>query len=412
MRPWMFVRELETLEKPGIDPVLDRLEAGGIRDIVLGDLWFKDGTPGFAPTVELYGGCSRVPPPVPPGAQERTGVVAEAIRRAHARGFGVYLHDWGHGGGGQGMNDPQSTAYSIARTRDVLGHFPQIRGLITDGPEWGYEIEPGNRQDLFRPFAEHDFTRAREWGYDLHALETGAAQFRTSLQHLSGARAALWLEGGYGFFDAADAFIADPDFLLWLRFREESVARWVGALHTTVKELAPGVGVACGPRTAAFAPLAGYNLRLLGRVTDFLCPKLYFWMHGFDGLKGTVARWAQTLLAWNEGLSDAQALAVVYRLFGLRLPGVSCLADLEQPLHQAFFREVVPGEIAKAVLRAGEAARLQPWLGLHHGGVRISSQELEWLLEAVSDSPLPGCIYWHYEDMQPEEWELLQRFIR
>ncbi|MBM3460344.1 MAG: hypothetical protein FJX77_17630, partial [Armatimonadetes bacterium] len=96
-QPWMFVRELETLEHPGIDTVLDRLETGGLRALVLGDLWFQDGTPGFAPHRELYVGLSRTPPEVPAGAEPRAAVVAEAIRRALARGFEVYLHDWGQG---------------------------------------------------------------------------------------------------------------------------------------------------------------------------------------------------------------------------------------------------------------------------------------------------------------------------
>jgi hypothetical protein len=72
---------------------------------------------------------------------------------------------------------------------------------------------------------------------------------------------------------------------------------------------------------------------------------------------------------------------------------------------------VVPGEIARAVLRAGDPARLHPWMGLHHGGVRISTSELEWLLDAIDASPLTSLIYWHYEDMQPAEWELLQRYV-
>jgi hypothetical protein len=79
-------------------------------------------------------------------------------------------------------------------------------------------------------------------------------------------------------------------------------------------------------------------------------------------------------------------------------------------LPREFFRGAVASEIAKAVFRAGDASRLQPWVGLHHGGSRISNEELEWLLESVADSPLSGMIYWHYEDMQPEDWSVLQRY--
>lgn len=411
MRTWMFVRELETLETVGIEAVLDRLESGGVRTLVLGDLWFKDGTPAFEPRRSHYLGLSRSPASLPPRGAARAEIVASAIRRARERGFEVYLHDWGHTGGGEGMNDPQSALYAAARTRDTLEHFPEINGFITDGPEWGYEIEPGNRQYAFRPLTRHDRDRAKEWGYDYHALETGAGRFRTFLGSLSPERVELLRATRPGLFDAADLFSADPEMAAWLSFRQRSVREWVGVLYRTVKDLDESVLVACGPRTSAFAPLAGYNLRHLAEVTDFLCPKLYFWAQGHDGLKGTVYRWARTLMEWNKGLTETQALGVLYRLFGFTLPGVNGLADLEQPFTRDFFRTVVPSEINKAVFRAGDADRLLPWMGLHHGGTRISLEELEWLLEAVTDSPVSRLIYWHYEDMQPDEWSLLQRYV-
>jgi hypothetical protein len=405
----MFIRELRSLEQEGIETILDRLASGGVQAIVLGDLWFEDGTPAYQPNRGLYRGLELQPSEIPPGLAERGAVVGHAIRTARERGFEVYLHDWGHLGGGEGMNDPESTAYAAARTRDTLEHFPEISGFITDGPEWGYEIEPGNRQYALRPLDRHDRLRARERGYDLEALETGAGRFRSFLGSLTPERVDLLRAARPGLFDAADLFSGDPEMAAWLSFRQRSVREWVGALYQTVKSLDPQVAVACGPRTAAFAPLAGYNLHHLRGVTDFLCPKLYFWMHGFDGLKGTVARWASTLIEWNEGLTETQALGVVYRIFGFSLPGVSTIADLEQPFTREFFRAVVPSEIAKILFRAGDASRLQPWLGLHHGGTRIGAEELEWLLEAVAESHLPGFIYWHYEDMQPDEWARLRR---
>lgn len=411
LRPWMFVRELDSLETEGMSAILDRLEAGGIDTVVLGDLWFKDGTPGFAPNPAHYVGLAHQPAALPAGAEARAAVVAEAVGLAHRRGFRVYLHDWAHGGGGQCVNDPQSPAYAAARTLDTLEHLPEISGFITDGPEWGYEAEPGNRQDLFRPLNEFDRRRGAEWGFDWEAMETGIARFGAELRSVSPETAALTAAGEYGFFDASDAFMANPGLLEWLRFRERSIREWVSALHRAVKGADPAVEVACGPRTAAFGPLAGYSLRLLREVTDFQCPKLYFWMHGIDGMKGSIYRWAHTLRAWNPGLSEAHALAYTYRLFGFTLPGVASFADLDAPLDREFFRTVVPGEIAKAVLRAGDASVLHPWMGLHHGGVRISTSELEWLLEAIDASPLTSLIYWHYEDMQPDEWALLQRYI-
>jgi len=408
----MFVRELKTFETEAFEGILDRLQTGGVTAIVVGDLWFEDGTPAFDPDLSYYEGLARRPSPLPTRSVARGEAVARAIRSARDRGLEVYLHDWGHQASGEGLNDAESSAYAVARTQDTLAHLPEISGFITDGPEWGYEIEPGNRQYAFKPLTRHDRVRAQEWGFDYHALETGAGRFRTFLGSFSPQRVDLLRSARPGLFDAADLFSADPEMAAWLSFRQRSVREWVGGLHGAVKAVNPTVKVACGPRTAAFAPLAGYNLRHLMEVTDFLCPKLYFWMHGYDGLKGTVDRWTRTLMEWNVGLTETQALGVLYRLFGFNLPGVSTLADLERPLSRDFFRTTVASEIAKVVFRAGDESRIQPWVALHHGGSRISSQELEWLVEAVAESPLSGLIYWHYDDLQPEDWDVLQRYTQ
>ena len=147
-------------------------------------------------------------------------------------------------------------------------------------------------------------------------------------------------------------------------------------------------------------------------MTDFIAPKLYFWQHGIDGLKGTVYRYAKTLVELNEGVDEGLALDFVFKLFGFTMPGVRTLDELSAPLNEAFFRETVPGEIAKMIFRTGPVERLKPWVGLHHGGVRISSNELELLLQAIVASGLQSLIYWHYSDMSEEEWQVLQGFIR
>jgi hypothetical protein len=90
---------------------------------------------------------------------------------------------------------------------------------------------------------------------------------------------------------------------------------------------------------------------------------------------------------------------------------VSSLETLSRPLNRAFFEETVPGEIAKMIYRAGDAIRLKPWVGLHHGGVRITADELTLLLQAIAGSGLQSLIYWHYSDMTEEEWRILQRFV-
>ena len=87
------------------------------------------------------------------------------------------------------------------------------------------------------------------------------------------------------------------------------------------------------------------------------------------------------------------------------------LGDLSEPLTPEFFGRTVPAEIAKMIHRCGGPESLRPWLGLHHGGVRISTTELEQLMDAVTNNGLQSIIYWHYSDMTEEEWSILQRHI-
>ena len=88
------------------------------------------------------------------------------------------------------------------------------------------------------------------------------------------------------------------------------------------------------------------------------------------------------------------------------------LESLSEPLMSAFFKETVPSEVAKMIYRTGSVERLRPWVGLHHGGVRISSGELSLLIEAIVQSGLKSFIYWHYTDMSEEEWQILKGFIK
>ena len=301
--------------------------------------------------------------------------------------------------------------YGLARTRDTFAQYPDTCGFVLDGPEYGYEIEPGHRSDVFTCFCRHCENKARELGCDFAAMQEAAARLRARLSALSPTVLRGFIEAQTGPLDAVDLLLQDPALFDWICFKTTCIEHYVGAFYRGVKEIDPKLKLACGPRTSAFAPLTGYNYRRLGALTDFIAPKLYFWQHGIDGLKGTVYRYAQTLVELNEDVDEGLALDFVFKLFGFTMPDVRTLDELSAPLNEAFFRETVPGEIAKMIFRTGPVERLKPWVGLHHGGVRISSNELELLLQAIVASGLQSLIYWHYSDMSEEEWQVLQGFI-
>lgn len=413
LKPLMFMGQIQAFEREGTQAIVDRLWAGGIRQLVLGDLILSAGEtrgPAFAPDLSFYEGVARKPPALPPELERPSRIFADAVQAAADKGYQLFFHDWGSYPAGC-LNDPAQLAFGLARTRETFARFPQTHGFVLDGPEWGYEIEPEHRSDVFRCFCEHCQTKAKELGYDLQAIEAAAKALKARLSLLSPAAMRGFMATQTGPFDALDLLLQEPALFEWIRFKTECIQHYVGAHRACIKELGNHLQLACGPRLAAFAPLTGYNFRRLSEVTDFICPKLYFWQHGIDGLKGTVYRYARTLMDLNAGVDEALALQFVFKLFGFTMPGVSSLETLSQPLNRAFFEETVPGEIAKMIYRTGEVARLKPWVGLHHGGVRISSDELELLLQAISGSGLQSLIYWHYSDMTEDEWQILQRFI-
>ncbi|MBI2951959.1 hypothetical protein HYY27_07690 [bacterium] len=406
--PWMFVGKIDAFEKEGADHVLKKLWEGGIRTIVLGDL-ILDGHPAFAPDPECYRDTRIQPPAMPAELAPRARIVADAVQAAKNRGFGVYLHDWGQFRG-RCLNDPEYVKYAVARSRDAFGHYPGLDGFIADGPEYGYEIEPGHRSDIFRCFCECCEAKARASGYDFEAIRLAADRFRGRLNHLDREVVERLVEVPTGLFDPVDLLMWEPDLFDWLRFKTESILDLLGGMRAGIREIDPRLRLACGPRTAAFAPLTAYNFRRLNEVTDFICPKFYFWMHGIDGLKGTVYRWAKTLMGWHAWMSEGLALKLVYKIFGFSLPGVERLEDLGRPLSGAFFTETVAGEISKAILRVGDVGRLRPWVGLHHGGVRMDASEMRPIMVAMEQGGLRSYIHWHYSDMQPVEWEIVKSF--
>ena len=402
---WMFLGQINAFEAEGTNAVLDRLQGVGINTIVLGDL-IIEGKPAYPAHPDLYEGCETTPPAMPAENESGFRILQSALVEAKSRGFRILLHDWGQGAPGC-ISNPEKRTYGSARSRDVLQSFPQVDGLILDGPEWGYEIEPEHRSDLFRCDCEHCRKLATDLGYDFDLLLAARDRLRAHLQSIS------QIPSGRrerGLVDGLDLFIADPDLIDWFRFKTDAVESLLKAFAQTARSLDPARLIGCGPRLPAFAPLTGYNFQRLAEIVDFQCPKLYFWQHGVDGLKGTLYRWVQTLCEWNPGLSEPEAFSRVRELFALWIPGVTALDQLDAPLPPAFFTQVVQSEIAKMQERISEVSRIRPWMGLHHGGVRLGSVELENLLQTVVDGGLQSLIYWHYSDMLDSDWEVVKRF--
>jgi len=427
LKPWMFLGRIEVFETEGTERVLERLSGAGIQDIVIGDLFFGK-SPAFSPNLSLYRDTKVRPPEMPKSLESKARYLFEAIREAKQRGFRLYLHDWGQNLSSGYMppaitrqvslipgalltdcfNDPEALKYFDARTKDAYEHFPEIDGFILDGPEWGYELDHSKWNGIFKCFCQSCRAKAEELGYDFEAIREAASRLLERLHGLNPEEVRLLIEAQRGILDALDSALAEPGILEWLSFRTDCITDYVRHAHETIKGIDKRLSLAIGPRLPAFAPLTGYNMRRLSGFTDFQAPKLYFWLHGIDGLKGTIYRYVETLTRWNPRLPETLALELFQTFFGLRIPGLKSLEDLYKPLPEAFFKETVPREIGKMVHRIGSLEKIRPWVGLHHGGVRMTGEELKALLEAMKASGLESFIYWHYGDLTEEEWHLLK----
>ena len=335
MKLWMDVmRDLESVMNDH-ERILDAWAEGGVDGVVFGPLVFgtaklsKDAVSAptddvvaeaYDPNPAVYARLG-VEPPTPPEHKlpEKRVLLEKTMNAAKDRGMQVYCMyaDGGAGPGGQGhhLHDDKTLASRVARMVDTLEHFPMADGAVMDGPEWGYEIAPhhmNHRSYFFHDLPESVAPMAEDLGYDYEAMVAAKDRFLSLFHNLDPVRIRGHARGGL--VGAHRMLGADPDLMAWLSFRADSLTRYFRRIREGVAaELERPVRLGCGPRSAAFAPLCGYDFVDLAQFMDFLLPKHYFFHRGFDGFLGTVYRYSQTLLEWNPGISVADTLDVVDR---------------------------------------------------------------------------------------------------
>ena len=446
---WAMVGSWDFLDQSSIDQFLDKMQAARVQNLAFG------GTPPLEPDPRHYRDSPVQPQTPPERIMAYRARVQSLLQAAADRGMQVFLYGTNpHMGGvdqiyrqldskhyldahstirqvpsywGACANGPALLPYYLGRIRDVYQSLPQVAGFLNDGPEFGYEIQPGFMEEnwnLFACFGACCKKRAEELGFDLDDLARGAVELRQRLAALDGAAIERMLTHAGGPVQALAAAVEEPRLEQWFAFKRDSIVSYIQALCLGIKEVDASYQVGIGSRLPAFTPLTGYDLAALGRSADFVLPKLYLWMGGVDGLYGTVYRWARTLKAWNPHLEEAQLFRLVYRLFGLQLPEVDCLADMAryiddehrdgigwtrsgQPFPERFFSEVVAAQVETMIAQVGAAGRVRPWLDAHHGGRQLTARELDSTLQAAAGAGLQTYLY--YCPMEEEFWQVAVR---
>ncbi|MBX3013155.1 MAG: hypothetical protein KF832_16675 [Caldilineaceae bacterium] len=430
MKLWMDV--MRTLEPVLADHerLLDAWSAGGVDGLVIGPLLFdqpklfsgvrwetgKQPYATFDPDPAVYRRFGVTPPAAPPADPAKRRLLEQTLLAAKARGWSVWIFQAsagaGPGGSGHIFADEQTQAAICARMVDTLAHYPMVDGTIMDGPEWGYEIAPhhmNRRSYIFDDLPETVAPACQRLGYAYPTLVAAKDRFYAHLHRLDNRQLQRHAHGGLlGTFRLLGG---DADLMAWFQFRVESLTAFFRQVRTALdREFGRTVKLGVGPRTAAFAPLCGYDFAQLAEFIDILLPKHYFFHRGFDGLIGTVYRYVETLTAWNPGLSDQAALAVVEALFGLALPGVQTRLACEEALTPAFFAQVVTQETTRALAVVDDPQRIVPWVDAGrapHDGDPMSAGQLRQLLVAAQGAGLQRFLYHHQGNLTAGEWAVM-----
>jgi hypothetical protein len=400
--------------------IFDAWQEGGVTGIVVGRMYFDDASAAFDPNPETYHRFG-VESPNPPAEShpEKRALLHKMLDDAKARGWDIWIFaaDSGRGKGGTGhiFADAQNRAAHCARIADTLDHFSQADGAIMDGPEWGYEIHPHHRSNIFNDLPESVAPLAAQLGFDYAALVAAKDRFHQTLRSLDATRNTQ--HATRGFFGAFALFGADPDLMAWFKFRVDALTNFFRNVRQDMNAHAPRpIKLGLGPRSACFAPLCGYDFMQLADIVDVLLPKHYFWHRGFDGMYGTVYRYVEALTEWNDSFNDDDALQVVRALFGLELPlnttfPVADRSDFENGFSDEFFETVVFNETHRAMMAMGaDEHRVVPWVDTGrspHSGDPMTAYDLKRILIASQQIGLQRFLYHNHGHLTPGEWVVM-----
>jgi len=371
----------------------DTWQDGGVTGIVVGYLRFSGGEPVFASDPQIYRDRGETPPDKPHRSPEKEAKLQAMLDDAAGRGWRILTF------GG---------SMTPASLQDLASALPQVQGVICDGPgENHYELAFHHGGELLE-IRDGDRSRFEAAGADLARVERGIRHLRDRLHGLTPDIVRYQAPGGA--LGGLQLFDIDEDVLHWLRARQEMARQTWQGLREAVDAVDRKLLLGGIPRTAAFSSLTGQNYQQMPRYFDLIFPKHYYWHRGFDGLYGTVARWVQRLRKWSPALTENDCLQVVASLFGIQLPGVGNLLDMEMGFPPEFFDEFVYGESVRALEAVGDPDRVVFWVSTGrapHAGDPMSARDLHGILTASQRAGGRHFLFHPDPKINTAEWRVL-----
>ena len=417
MQCWMFVHvPIEHWIERWISNykrIFDAWEAGGVRGIVVGRMRFlqKDGTfvRAFAPDPKVYESFDVSSPPEEPREPEKERILHEILDNAASRGWHIMTFSVPGGGGMRPLKeDPFSEIGFAAAAQDLINAFPQAHGMIIDGAgEQHYELavhHGGELLEIRKGRREH-FAHA---GFDIDRMERGIAHVRERFHNLTPDLVRYHAAGGL--LAGLTLFDINEDAIYWLRARQEMAMHSMGMLRNAVNRLNRKVKLGAIPRITTFSSLTGQNYQKMRQIFDYIFPKHYYWHRGFDGMYGTIQRWIQKFRKWNPSLTEQDCFSLIKSLFGLELPGVHSLMDLEMGFPDEFFSKVVYSETRRALDAIQDDDKVICWVSTGrkpHNGNAMTARDLHGILQASQDAGLKRFLFHPDPDLGAPEWHVI-----
>ena len=412
MIPWIFIHSPLEHWMGDYKRIFDAWEDGGVRGIVFGYLRFmqSNGTtiPTFPPDPKVYADFAVSPPEEAPRDLEKEKLLHAMLDDAASRNWHIMIFSIPGGGGRRPLEeDPYGAVGFAASVQDTMNAFPQAHGVIIDGPgEKHYELAYHHGGELFE-IRENEQLLAH-LGVDIDKLKRGIAHLRDRFHNLTPDLVRYHAHGGM--LAALTLFDINEDALYWLRTRQQMALDYMRAIHAQFDKFNRKVELGGIPRTATFSSLTGQNYQQMAPLFDYIFPKHYFWHRGFDGMYGTIARWVRKFGEWNPTLTEEDCFAVVKSLFGIELPGIHSLIDMELGFPQEFFDKIVYSETKRALSAIGDVDKVIAWVSTGrspHAGEAMTAKDLHGILTTSERAGLKRFLFHPDPDLSASEWSII-----
>lgn len=413
MQCWMFCHvPLEHWNERWIanyKTMFDAWEDGGVTGIVFGRMRFllPDGSSrrAYPPDPRVFESFSVSPPEPEEYDLVRVKVMHRILDDAAGRGWHILFFALPGGGGNRPVEeDPFGEVGMAARAQDLMNAFPQTHGFVEDAPgEQPYEL--AFRGELL---SVGDHQRFTDLGFSVDRLERGAAHLRQRFTRLTPDLVRYHADGGV--MAGLTLFDINEDVLYWLRARRQSELTTTITMRRAVDRLNRKTELGYIARTTTFSSLTAQNYQEMAPYLDYLLPKHYYWHRGWDGMYGTFQRWVKTLGEWNPALEEEDCFAVVKSLYGLQLPGIESLNDLELGFSEEFFSELVCSETRRALAAVQDDNKVVGWVSTGrspHAGEAMTGADLQGILTAAAAAGLKRFVFHPDPDLSATEWHVI-----